>query len=111
MAGDLERILKIEVPIIVRLGERVMTMREVTSMIPGTIIELPKASEDELELLVNNKVVGTGTAVKVGENFGLRVSYVGNVQARIEALGSDEGESAVDEDAAAMADAMIGEEG
>lgn len=91
MPGDLSRILSLEVPIIVRLGERSMTVGEVLSMIPGTIIELPKGAEEELDLLVNNKVIGCGSAVKVGENFGLRVSFTGDVRSRVQALSPDSG--------------------
>lgn len=79
--------MEIEVPIIVRLGTRSMSMGEVLAMVPGTILELPKRSDDDLDLLVNNKSIGSGTAVKVGENFGLRLSYVGDAKERIQAMG------------------------
>jgi flagellar motor switch protein FliN/FliY len=87
MASDLQTLLKLEVPVIVRLGERTLTVAEVVDLVPGAIIELPKRAEDELDLLVNNKQIGTGTAVKVGENFGLRISFIGDARARIAALG------------------------
>ncbi|MBL0927667.1 MAG: FliM/FliN family flagellar motor switch protein [Phycisphaerales bacterium] len=111
MPSDLERILKLEVPIIVLLGERRMPMGEVVSIVPGTIIELPKQADEELELLVNNKVVGTGTAVKVGENFGLKIAFIGNVKERIAALGAQGGaaggSSAEDDAAAALAEQLL----
>ncbi|MBX3385695.1 MAG: FliM/FliN family flagellar motor switch protein [Phycisphaeraceae bacterium] len=88
MPSDLRTILKLEVPIIVVLGERLMRAREVVSLIPGAIIELPKKAEDELTLLVNNRAVGTGYAVKVGENFGIRLTYIGDIKQRIAALGT-----------------------
>lgn len=105
MAREVDRILKLEVPIIVRLGEKLMPVRDVVAMMPGTILELPKASDSELELLVNNKVVGTGAAVKVGENFGLRINFIGDVQARIAALGrttTNAGTTVSDEQVAAL---------
>jgi flagellar motor switch protein FliN/FliY len=93
MASDLAQILRLEAPIIVQLGERQMRVRDVVSMMPGTIIELPKPADSELDLFVNNKAVGSGTAVKVGENFGIRISYIGDLRDRIEAMGGlgDEG--------------------
>lgn len=87
MSSDLRAILALEVPVIVRVGERVLTLGEVISLVPGAIIELAKHADDELDLLVNNKQIGTGTAVKVGENFGLRISFIGDVRQRIAALG------------------------
>jgi flagellar motor switch protein FliN/FliY len=85
--SDLRAILSLEVPVIVRVGERVLTVGEVVSLVPGAIIELAKHAEDELDLLVNNKQIGTGTACKVGENFGLRISFIGDIRQRIAALG------------------------
>ncbi|CAG0990872.1 Flagellar motor switch protein FliN [Phycisphaerales bacterium] len=83
---NVERILNLEVPLVVLLGERSMHISEVLALVPGAIIELPKNAEDELQLLVNNKPIGTGQAVKVGENFGLRVTRIGDEAERLEAL-------------------------
>ena len=85
--ANLSQILKLEVPIVVRLGERVMEIEEVLGLVPGAIIELPKSAESELDLLVNNKAIGCGVAVKVGENFGLRLTFLGDLTSRIEAMG------------------------
>lgn len=87
MPAELEQILKLEVPIIVRLGTQTLAVRDVIALCPGSIIELTKHADDELDLLVNNKQIGNGAAVKVGENFGLRVTYIGDVRSRIEAMG------------------------
>lgn len=87
MPSDLSSILRLEVPVIVRLAERQMKVADVLALVPGSIIELPKNAEDALDLMVNNKQVGLGTAAKVGENFGLRITYLGDVRSRIEALG------------------------
>ena len=57
------------------------------ALAPGAIIELPKGADDELELMAGAKRIGCGHAVKVGENFGLRVTHIGDVEARIQALG------------------------
>ena len=85
--GDVDRILKIRVPVIVRLGERRITLNEVIGLAQGAILELGKSSEASLDLLVNNKVIGEGEAVKVGEHFGLRVTNIGSVRERVGALG------------------------
>jgi flagellar motor switch protein FliN/FliY len=86
MNGEIEAILKLEVPVIVRLGERSMTLREVMAMVPGSIIEIPKLADDELDLMINNERIGIGTAVKVGENFGLRLTAVGPAERIAEAI-------------------------
>ena len=98
MPSDLNSILKLEVPIVVEIGRRRIALGDVKSMVPGSIIELPKGAEEELELLVNNKPIGTGIAVKVVENFGLQISYIGNLKSRIEALGGSQMDSADEDD-------------
>ncbi len=89
MSTDPNTIIKLEVPIIVRVGERRATMEEILTFGPGAILELQKSAEDELTLLVNNKPIGTGEAVKVGENFGIRVTSVGTPAERVQAMAAD----------------------
>ena len=86
MPAGIESILSLEVPVIVQIGERTMPVEEVMSVAPGAIIELPKSADEELEILVNNKAIGTGAAVKVGENYGVRVSFIGDIN---ESIGDD----------------------
>lgn len=107
MKRSVDQILRIEVPLLVLLAERQMKLGEVLELTPGTIIELPKTADEELDILVNNKTIGTGTAVKVGENFGIRVRYIGNMADRITALGPKKTESDEDAEAAALAEAML----
>ena len=86
MTTRIHRILKLDLPIVVRLGTRGMTVSDVTSLSPGSIIEIPKRADAELDLLCNNKVIGCGVAVKVGENFGIKITYIGDLQTRIGAM-------------------------
>ena len=58
--------LGLEVPIIVLLAEKTMSVQQVMRLSPGSIIELPKPAEEKLELLVNNKVIGRGDASLAG---------------------------------------------
>lgn len=83
---NVKQILNLEVPILVRVAERTMKVGEVLAWVPGSIIELPKQADAELDLMVNNKPIGCGSAVKVGENFGLRINFIGDIRQRIEAL-------------------------
>ncbi len=126
MPSDIETILKIEVPVIVQIAERWMPVEDVMNISPGAILELPKRADDDLDILVNNIQVGVGNAVKVGENFGIRVTNIGDVQQRVEALGGEKSESAEndtygggeggggaemsDEEAAALAEQMLNDQ-
>ena len=84
---ELRRILQIEVPVIVQLADRQMTMKEVLSFNVGSVIEFENRFDAELKLVVTNRQIGLGHAVKVGENFGLRVTRIGTIYDTIMALG------------------------
>jgi flagellar motor switch protein FliN/FliY len=103
--ADLQSILNLEVPLIVVIAQRDMPVREVMALAPGAILELPKPADEDLEIMVNNKPIGAGRAVKVGENFGVRITYVGDVKERIEALAGGGRRSAATADLAAPATA------
>lgn len=85
--NELKRILRVNVPVIVKLAERRMTLAEVMRLGVGAIIEFSKRSEEPLQLLINNKVIAIGEAVKVGENFGLRITQIGDLKQVIQSLG------------------------
>lgn len=71
---------------IVQIGRRKLPLSEILSLSPGAIIEMGKSADDDLDLLVNNKPIGTGAAVKVGENFGIRIAGIRPARDRAEAL-------------------------
>ena len=89
MPTDVKTILKLRVPVIVRIGRRGMSLEDVLALAPGALIELEKAADDPLDVLVNNKPIATGSAVKVGENFGVRVADVTPARERVEAMGRE----------------------
>jgi len=76
-----------EVPVIVKLAQRTLTTAEIMRLGPGAIIEFVKSSDEPLELLINNKTIGMGEAVKVGENFGLKITQIGDVKEVIRSMG------------------------
>jgi flagellar motor switch protein FliN/FliY len=84
---ELRRLLAIEVPVIVQLGTRRMSVAEVMRFSVGAIIEFQKSADEDLDLLANNKPIGKGHAVKVGENFGIKLTTVGPVKETIRKLG------------------------
>ncbi len=87
MATELKTIFKLSVPVIVQVGERSLPVDDVLALGPGAILELNRSSESELDLLVHNKRVGQGSAVKVGENFGLKITRIDAPRDRITAMG------------------------
>ncbi len=85
--AELARVLQIEVPVIVRLASRIMSVGEIMELSTGSIVEFEKSTDSPLDLMINNKCIGQGRAVKVVESFGLEVLKIASVQEKIEALG------------------------
>jgi flagellar motor switch protein FliN/FliY len=85
---EMQRILNLHVPIIVRLAQKVLSLGEITQFTPGVIIEFNKEVGEKLDLMINNKCIGNGEAVKVGEKFGLKVTSVGSLEQMIKAMGT-----------------------
>jgi len=93
MGTDTKSIMALEVPIVVVLGERAMMINDIRNWIPGSIIELGKEAEEDLDIRVNNRPIGQGSAVKIGENFGIQINYLGDPKDRINAMGPESGGS------------------
>lgn len=108
----MQAILKLRVPVIVRIADHHLSLGEVMELAPGVMIELPRLADQPLDLMVNNKKIGCGEAVKIGENFGLRVTAIGAAEDRIRALGpqqsdDNDGGQMSDEEAARLADQFL----
>ena len=86
MPTDLQTLMKLKVPLIVTVGSRRINVETVLGLGPGSILELNKDAEEPLEILINNKQVGVGESIKVGENFGIRITEIQPPQERVEAM-------------------------
>ncbi len=84
--SDLSRILRMRVPVIVKLAERKILLSEVMRLGTGAIIEFVKRNDEPLELMINNKTIAVGETVKVGENFGLRITQIGELKQIIQSM-------------------------
>ncbi len=84
---ELARIMRMRVPVLVTLAARDVSLSSVLNWTLGSIIEFDIPADSELQLVIGNKPIGRGHAVKVGENFGLRVTTIGDLAQRITAMG------------------------
>lgn len=82
----IRRVLDLNVPVAVRLAQGSESLGHILGWTVGSIIKFDKPADAELDLIVNNVRVGWGHAVKVGENFGLRVRSIQSRRQRVDAL-------------------------
>ena len=88
---ELNRLLKIQVPVIAVLAEKTLKLREVLDLAVGSLIQLDKPVDEPLDLKVNNHPIATGHTVRQGENFALRITHLNPVGDTIRKLGRTSG--------------------
>jgi flagellar motor switch protein FliN len=84
--ANLDLILDIDLPLWVRFGETIMTLQALSKLGPGTTIDLDRAPEDPVDVLVNNTIVARGEVVVVSGNYGVRVTEVVSTTSRIRSI-------------------------
>lgn len=73
---DLDAILDLELPVIVRFGRAELTLKDLALLAPGAVIDLGRSPDDPVEVLVSNQVVARGEVVTVSGNYGVRITDV-----------------------------------
>lgn len=86
-SAEVERLMKIRVPVVVELMRRPMAISAIRRFSLGTILEFEKHVDEPIPLRINNRVIGTGEAVRVDEKFGLRVLSIDDKTRRIHSMG------------------------
>lgn len=74
--AGIELLAGLEMNVTVELGRTRLTVAEVLSLGPGSVIELDRVAGEPVDILVNDRLVARGEVVVVDENFGVRVVEV-----------------------------------
>ncbi len=85
--ANLDQILKVRVPLIVKVAQKRMNVNNVLKFSLGSIIQFNKDAYQQIDLMVNNHTIGLGQPIKIGENFGLRITQIGDIGDTIRSLG------------------------
>lgn len=65
-------ILDIGVQLSLEVGRKTMTIRQLLQLGEGSIIELERPAGDQLDVLVNGRLVAHGEVVMVNDRYGVR---------------------------------------
>ena len=90
-AEKVGRILSMKIPVIVKIAEKKMVIASILKLNIGSVITFDKDAYQNVDLMVNNSTIGLGQPVKIGENFGLRIIQINDIQNTIKSLGEGEG--------------------
>lgn len=86
---NIERLLEVEMDVTVRFGSTDVPLREVVRFGVGTMIELNRAIDEPVELLVNNFPFARGEVVVVDGYYGVRVTEIDSPEMRSQTLFSN----------------------
>ena len=84
---NLELLYNVKLKLSVRLGTKVVLLKDILRWDVGEIIELEQMVNEPLEILVNGVRIGEGEAVIVEGKFGLKIKKIGNEDLRLNQIG------------------------
>lgn len=73
---NLDMLMDIGLQITVELGRARMTIKDVLSLGPGTVVELNRVAGEPVDILINGKPIAKGEVVVLGDMFGVRVTDI-----------------------------------
>jgi flagellar motor switch protein FliN len=86
VSSKLELVLDIDLPLVVRFGRTTMSLKELSDLGPGSIVDMGRSPDAPVEMLVGDRVIARGEVVVVGGNYGVRILDLVSSAERIRAL-------------------------
>jgi flagellar motor switch protein FliN len=83
---NFDLLLDVPLEVTVEIGRTTLPLKDLLALGAGSVIELAKASDEPLDVLVNGKPVARGEAVMVNDKFGIRLTDVASPSERIAGL-------------------------
>lgn len=80
LGGNLEAIRDVKVKLQVTLGEAELTVAELMALKEQSVVSLNRDATAPVDICLDGKVVGRGTLVVVGENFGVEITEINNAE-------------------------------
>ena len=66
----------VKLPIRVLLGRTQLSLREITQLGNGAVVELDCSPNDPVQIMVNDRVIAHGEVVVVAGNYGVRITKI-----------------------------------
>ena len=74
LGGRLDLVEHVKIRLTVSLGSAEVSVAELFALGVGNVVPLDKAVDAPVDLSVNGRIVGRGTLVAVGDQFGVRIT-------------------------------------
>jgi len=83
---NIELLLDVTLQVTVELGRTRRQIRDVLALGPGSVVELDKLAGEQVDVLVNGKLIAKGEVVVIDENYGVRITDIISPADRVQSL-------------------------
>jgi flagellar motor switch protein FliN/FliY len=85
-SANLDVVLDIDLPLVVRFGKTQMTLKTLAALGPGSILDMGRSPDEPVEILVGEQVIARGEVVIVSGNYGVRITDLVSPADRVRAM-------------------------
>lgn len=85
-ARNIDLLMDVTLQVTVELGRTRKQIRDVLSLGPGSVLELDKLAGEQVDVLVNGKLIAKGEVVVIDENYGVRITDIVSPVERMQSL-------------------------
>lgn len=71
---ELQYLMDVPMKITVQLGERRMKVRDILQLQASSVIDLPKSAGENVDILINGKLVAFGEVMELESSTGIRIT-------------------------------------
>src|SRR6185369_1626805 len=82
----MELLLDVDLPVSISFGKTQLALKDVLKLTTGSIVELNRGVNDQVEVLVNQCLIARGEVVVVEGNYGVRIQEIASRQDRLRSL-------------------------
>lgn len=86
LPGNLSQLLDIDLPLVARFARTEMSLRALTQLSPGSLVDMGRSPDAPVQLLVGTHVVAEGEVVVVNGNYGVRITHLVSPADRLRAM-------------------------
>ena len=83
---NISLIMDVQLPVRVRIGTKIILLKDVLKMDIGSVVELDQLANAPLDILVGDKVIAKGEVVIVDGNFGVQIVEIGTQRELLEQI-------------------------
>lgn len=76
MAGSLDALLDVSLPVAIEFGRTHMTVQEVLELGSGSVIQLDRMVGEPIDIYISDRKLAEGEVVVIGEHFGVRITRI-----------------------------------